>query len=106
MMTAGFCTNIWVPLFTFPAVEAPEWKHGYPAATVFLFAMWVILMFGTWFMARWKNKNPDLEMQLAREQAIKDSEAASEGGTDGEGKRGIAATKEIILQDTSSGKKE
>ena len=57
-------------------------------------------------MARWKNKNPDLEMQLAREQAIKDSEAASEGGTDGEGKRGIAATKEIILQDTSSGKKE
>lgn len=65
MMTLGFCNQIWVPLFTFPTVEAPRFPHGYPAAVVFEFAMWAILMFGAWFMKRWKIKHPDLEMRLA-----------------------------------------
>ena len=65
MMTLGFCMKIWVPLFTFPAVEAPEYPHGYPSAVVFQFAMWAFLMFGAWFMKRWKHKHPDLEMRIA-----------------------------------------
>lgn len=68
-MTLGFCGQIWIPLFTFPTVEAPRYPHGYPAATVFEVAMWAFLMFGTWYMKRWKHKHPDLEMRLATEGA-------------------------------------
>ncbi|TDZ27965.1 Pantothenate transporter liz1 [Colletotrichum spinosum] len=80
MMTLGFCMQIWVPLFTFPTVEAPRYPHGYPAATVFEVAMWAFLMFGAWYMKRWKQKNPDLEMRLANEAAAQ--EAASEAVSD------------------------
>ena len=73
MMTLGFCNQIWVPLFTFPTVEAPRFPNGYPAATVFEFTMWAILMVGVWYMKRWKAKHPDLEMRLA----------AGEGNSDG-----------------------
>lgn len=69
MMTLGFCNQIWIPLFTFPTVEAPRYPHGYPAATVFEVAMWAFLMFGTWYMKSWKLKHPDLEMRLANEEA-------------------------------------
>lgn len=61
MMTFGFCSQIWVPLFTFPTVQAPRFPNGYPAVVVFEVAMWSILMFGVWYMARWKLKNPDVE---------------------------------------------
>ena len=53
MMTLGFCSQIWVPLFTYPTVQAPQFPHGYPASTVFEFAMSAILMFGVWYMPRW-----------------------------------------------------
>ena len=65
MMTLGFCNQIWIPLFTFPTVEAPEFRHGYPASVAFEFLMWATLMFGVSFMKRWKVKHPDLEMRLA-----------------------------------------
>lgn len=86
MMTFGFCTQIWVPLFTFPTVQAPRFPNGYPvrslpyennvsdallicnlsqAAVVFEFSMWAILMGGTWYMKRWKAKHPDLEPTLS-----------------------------------------
>lgn len=95
MMTLGFCNQIWVPLFTFPTVEAPRYPHGYPAATVFEVAMWAILMFGTWYMKRWKQKNPDLEMRLANEAVdsngftgvASDSDRAEVGGVSYENKR-------------------
>lgn len=61
MMTFGFCTQIWVPLFTFPTVQAPRFPNGYPAAAVFEFCMWAMLMFGYWFMKRWKAKHTDEE---------------------------------------------
>jgi ACS family pantothenate transporter-like MFS transporter len=61
MMTFGFCTQIWVPLFTFPTVEAPRFPNGYPAASVFEFSMWATLMTGVWYMKRWEAKHPDLE---------------------------------------------
>ena len=32
---------------------------------VFEVAMWSILMFGVWYMARWKLKNPDVESTTA-----------------------------------------
>jgi ACS family pantothenate transporter-like MFS transporter len=32
MMTFGFCTQIWVPLFTFPIVQAPRFPNGYPVS--------------------------------------------------------------------------
>ncbi|KAJ0273876.1 hypothetical protein COL940_009651 [Colletotrichum noveboracense] len=73
MMTLGFCNQIWIPLFTFPTVEAPRYPHGYSAATVFEVAMWAFLMFGTWYMKRWKLKHPDLEMRLANEEASQDA---------------------------------
>lgn len=60
MMTFGFCSQIWVPLFTFPTVQAPQFPHGYPACVVFEVAMWGILMFGIVYMARWKVRHPDL----------------------------------------------
>ncbi|WQF82307.1 Putative major facilitator superfamily, MFS transporter superfamily [Colletotrichum destructivum] len=82
MMTLGFCGQIWVPLFTFPTVEAPRFPHGYPAATVFEVAMWAFLMFGTWYMKRWKLKHPDLEMRLANEPTAQ--EDSSTLGSDSE----------------------
>lgn len=94
MMTLGFCMKIWVPLFTFPASEAPVYPHGYPAATVFQFAMWAFLMFGAWYVKRWKQKHPDLEMRLAAEeeaQAERISGIESEGdgsGSDGSKDKG------------------
>lgn len=97
MMTLGFCNQIWIPLFTFPTVEAPRFPNGYPAATVFEFTMWAILMFGTWYMKRWKQRNPDLEMRLAREAATRAEGgdgspsvlgSESEGLEDGKGKAG------------------
>jgi ACS family pantothenate transporter-like MFS transporter len=33
MMTFGFCTQIWVPLFTFPTVQAPRFPNGYPVSS-------------------------------------------------------------------------
>lgn len=61
MMTFGFCAQIWVPLFTFPNIEAPRFPHGYPAAAVFEVTMWGFLMFGSWAIPRWKAKRADLE---------------------------------------------
>ncbi|KAK1574247.1 major facilitator superfamily transporter [Colletotrichum navitas] len=80
MMTLGFCGQIWVPLFTFPTVEAPRYPHGYPAATVFEAAMWAFLMFGTWYMKRWKLKHPDLETTLENEPSAQ--EGSSVPGSD------------------------
>lgn len=62
MMTFGFTMQIWVPLFTFPTVEAPEFRHGYPASVVFEFLMWALLMFGAWYMKRWKTRQSDVEV--------------------------------------------
>lgn len=62
MMTLGFCSQIWVPLFTFPTVQAPRFPQGYPAATVFEFSMWAILMFGVWYMRRWKLRHGEDEL--------------------------------------------
>ncbi|RYP46841.1 hypothetical protein DL768_007008 [Monosporascus sp. mg162] len=76
MMTFGYCTQIWVPLFTFPTVQAPEFRYGYPASTVFEFAMWAILMFGAGFMTRWKRKHPEALLESA------DHLGASGSGTD------------------------
>ncbi|KEY73927.1 hypothetical protein S7711_07769 [Stachybotrys chartarum IBT 7711] len=61
MMTFGFAMQIWIPLFTFPAVEAPRYRNGYPASVVFEFFMWGLLMFGAWYMKRWKTKHQDEE---------------------------------------------
>jgi ACS family pantothenate transporter-like MFS transporter len=61
MMTFGFCTQIWVPLFTFPTVEAPRFPNGYPAASVLEFVMWATLMTGVWYMKRWQAKHPDVQ---------------------------------------------
>ncbi|KAG7102851.1 Pantothenate transporter liz1 like protein [Verticillium longisporum] len=103
MMTLGFCNQIWIPLFTFPTVEAPRFPNGYPAATVFEFTMWAILMFGTWYMKRWKQKNPDLEMRLAREAATRAQGgdgspsvlgSESKGLEDGNGKAGSYRSEE------------
>jgi ACS family pantothenate transporter-like MFS transporter len=81
MMTLGFCCQIWVPLFTFPTVQAPRFPHGYPAATVFEVCMWSILMFGAWFMRRWKKKHPDLEMLAEEEEATVITEANGASGS-------------------------
>ncbi|KAF5646982.1 pantothenate transporter liz1 [Fusarium tjaetaba] len=88
MMTLGFCNQIWIPLFTFPTVEAPRFPNGYPAATVFEFTMWAILMGGVWYMKRWKIKHPDLEMRLAEPESLgaaSESESGDAGGADTKG---------------------
>lgn len=103
MMTFGFFTQIWVPLFTFPTVEAPRFPHGYPAATVFEIAMWATLCFGSWYMARWKLKNPDLEMQLAQQNRESDSlEEEAFEISQGDSKKGIAREQIVIVSGGSS----
>ncbi|KAG9254087.1 pantothenate transporter liz1 [Emericellopsis atlantica] len=81
MMTFGFCTQIWVPLFTFPQKQAPRFPNGYPAAVVFEFSMWSILMFGTYYMERWRAQRSDVERLIpSHEQA-----EGRIGGSDSEG---------------------
>lgn len=85
MMTFGFCSQIWVPLFTFPTVQAPRFPNGYPACIAFEFAMWAILIFGVWYMARWKLRHPDVETVSSQsdEEAVggeKDGESDKDGG--------------------------
>jgi MFS transporter, ACS family, pantothenate transporter len=82
-MTMGFCFQIWVPLLTFPAVEAPRWHKGYPAAVAFETAMWSFLVVGYWYMKRYKLRNPDLEMRLRAEEneKIAGIETSSQGGS-------------------------
>jgi len=46
MMTIGYSTQIWVPLFTFPTVEAPRWKKGWAASIAFLIGMWGLQSLG------------------------------------------------------------
>ncbi|OWZ73779.1 hypothetical protein AYX14_00729 [Cryptococcus neoformans] len=59
-MTMGYCFYIWVPLFTFPTVEAPEWRHGYPPTVVFAFVQYILVLFGMWYM----NRNPAAQVNL------------------------------------------
>lgn len=81
MMTFGFCSQIWVPLFTFPTVQAPQFPKGYPACVVFEFAMWAILIFGVWYMARWERKHPLLQTVESREdEEVASSEKEDESG--------------------------
>lgn len=80
MMTVGFCTQIWVPLFTFPTVQAPRFPNGYPAAAVFEFCMWGILVFGVWYMRRWKGRRGDVEVGEG-------GEVGDVRGTEGGGER-------------------
>ncbi|KZT53557.1 major facilitator superfamily transporter [Calocera cornea HHB12733] len=75
MMTAGYCTYIWVPLFTFPTVEAPTFPHGYPASIGFTVGLWAFLMLGI-FMYR--NKNHDgSDNRLVRDEEATSSEVDS-----------------------------
>jgi hypothetical protein len=77
MMTLGYSTYIWVrwhdsdlhlladgqiPLFTFPTVESPRFPKGYPASVAFDVALWSIVMFGFWFMARRSRRLDDREL--------------------------------------------
>lgn len=64
MMTLGFTCQIWVPLFTFPTVQAPRFPNGYPAATVFLVTMWGLFVGGVWYMRRWNRQRQDEETSL------------------------------------------
>lgn len=55
-----FLTWVQVPLFTFPTVEAPEWRHGYPPTVVFAFVQYILVLFGMWYM----NRNPAAQENL------------------------------------------
>lgn len=58
-------------------MEAPEWKKGYPASTVFQFLMYSGLMFGSWYMVRWKTRQPDPERE--QQEGRHDEEVESAG---------------------------
>ena len=81
MMTFGFCTQIWVPLFTFPTVQAPRFSNGYPAAVAFEFAMWAILIGGTYYMKHWKARHPDMIPALSIEDVDEPSSTELESQT-------------------------
>ncbi|ODN83497.1 hypothetical protein L202_01631 [Cryptococcus amylolentus CBS 6039] len=51
-MTLGYTFYIWVPLFTFPTVEAPRYPHGYPPSIVFAAALYLLVLFGMWYMEK------------------------------------------------------
>ena len=104
MMTFGFCSQIWVPLFTFPTVQAPRFPHGYPAVVVFEVAMWSILMFGVWYMARWKLRNPDIEstMATATDESSSQEESFDEKNEDGEGPSFTPVETQAVLALTST----
>ncbi|WVQ79401.1 hypothetical protein IAT38_001498 [Cryptococcus sp. DSM 104549] len=46
MMTAGYCTYIWIPIFTFPTVESPRFPKGYSSSIAFSVGLWGIVWGG------------------------------------------------------------
>jgi hypothetical protein len=52
MMTLGYAGQIWVPLLTFPTVQAPSFPKGYPSSLAFLIAMWGLFLYGFFYMRR------------------------------------------------------
>jgi ACS family pantothenate transporter-like MFS transporter len=105
MMTFGFCSQIWVPLFTFPTVQAPRFPHGYPAAVVFEVAMWSILMFGVWYMARWKLRSPDVESIIPTAMdtsQVGSDEKEKENGSDGSSAPQTPVETQAVLALTTS----
>lgn len=101
MMTFGYAFKIWVPLFTFPTVEAPRYPHGYPASIAFQVAMWGLLMFGVWFMKRWKLRHPDLEMRIAAGEEDVSQEGSSEDlGAGHAGGKDVTAKNVSVVQTT------
>lgn len=87
-MTLGYSTQIWVPLFTFPTVQAPRYPHGYPPTVVFTFCLWFMGMFGIYFYRR--KDRLQRERQASTESA--DILAASESGGEADEKAGSGAT--------------
>jgi len=82
MMTLGFTMQIWVPLFTYPTVQAPRFPNGYPASAAFEFGMYAILMFGSWYIVRWK-KRQGLGEEVSDVETARDSADDSEAGGEG-----------------------
>lgn len=79
MMTLGFTMQIWIPLFTYPTVQAPRFPNGYPASAAFEFGMYAILMFGSWYIVRWK-KRQGLGEEVSDVETARDSAEESEVG--------------------------
>lgn len=79
MMTLGFTMQIWIPLFTYPTVQAPRFPNGYPASAAFEFGMYAILMFGSWYIVRWK-KRQGLGVEVSDVETARDSAEESEVG--------------------------
>lgn len=52
MMTLGYAGQIWVPLLTFPTVQAPSFPKGYPSSLAFLIGMWGLFLYGFFYMRR------------------------------------------------------
>lgn len=102
MMTAGYCTYIWVPLFTFPTVEAPRFPHGYPPSVVFNFALWAIIMFGIWFMARRRKlalargEAPSTPVSETSSQEKLDQDQAGGGFSEAEVGAGVSAEEAVV----------
>ncbi|KAH8924695.1 putative pantothenate transporter [Atractiella rhizophila] len=76
MMTIGYSGYIWLPLFTFPTVEAPRWAKGWSASIAFLLTMWGLQVLGTTLHKR------ELKRALAGKQAVEIIERAEEDAKD------------------------
>jgi len=59
MMTAGYCTYIWVPIFTFPTVQAPRFPRGYPSAIAFVVALWILTLYAMFIQRKRVTIDPE-----------------------------------------------
>ncbi|WVQ80035.1 hypothetical protein IAT38_002136 [Cryptococcus sp. DSM 104549] len=80
-MTMGYCFYIWVPLFTFPTVEAPRFPNGYPPTVVFTTVQYGLVLFGMWYMGRRQVREGSVEGQESRES--REGEGKYVGSEDG-----------------------
>ena len=66
--------------------------------------MWSILMFGVWYMARWKVRNPDIEstMATATDQSSSQEESFDEKDEDGESASFTPVETQAVLASTST----
>ena len=91
MMTLGFTCQIWIPLLTFPTVEAPRFPHGYPASITFEVLAWAMLMFGASFMKRWKFRRGDVETITTATRSGDDEETDEKDKVGGDDEKVVVA---------------
>ncbi|KAI5478862.1 MFS general substrate transporter [Pseudohyphozyma bogoriensis] len=80
-MTVGYAMYAWVPLFTFPTVQAPQFPRGYPVTLGLILIFWPLFLYAIWIH---RNRKPvDHADEKAIGGSVEEEDEKSEGSVVG-----------------------